>query len=286
MTDRSTLELGWTTDDLENRPSLWTTRLDDAERDALWADAAKGDWNGAVPVRERLRSFLSGGLGAVGFAHVSNAAVASRPESELASGLLFLLRALGEVIPQNAEGALTRVLRDQDGDGATELAFHCDTCDVLVLLCLQPAADGGGRTRLASARTARDIIRREYPGALAELEGDWTFDRTGRAGEQVVVTPILFTGPDGTSNCYYQPRTVRTSPERGGPPLTDRQWEALETLDGVLYRPEVAFTLGMEAGDLLLLRNSRVLHARTAYTDEPGPRARRILRAWMSAEEL
>ncbi len=285
MTDRSTSELGWTTDDLKNRPSLWSARLSDGERDALWADAAAGAWNGAAPVRDRLRGFVSQGLGAVGFAHVSNTAVPSRSESELASGLLFLLGALGEVVPQNAEGALTRVLRDE-GDGATELAFHCDTCDVLVLLCLQPAADGGGRTRLASARTAREIIRREYPDALADLEADWTFDRTGRAGQQVVVTPILFTGPDGTSNCYYQPRTVRTSPERGGPALTEGQWRALETLDRVLYRPEVAFTVGLEAGDLLLLRNSRVLHARTAYTDEPGPRARRILRAWMSAEGL
>ncbi len=41
----------------------------------------------------------------------------------------------------------------------------------------------------------------------------------------------------------------------------------------------------MAAGDLLIIRNSRVLHGRSPYVDEPGPYARRMLRVWVNEGE-
>ncbi|MFE9243555.1 TauD/TfdA family dioxygenase [Nocardiopsis sp. NPDC006938] len=283
MSENTTTEIGWGSTTLDTRRDLWSMALGDDERALLWRDARAERWEDAAPLRERLRSFGSQSLRAVGFAHVPNLIDPAAGEDEVIAALSFVLRDFGEIIPQNAEGALWRVLRDQDGDGNTELGFHCDTCDLLVLLCLQPAVRGGGYTKLASARHVRGIIGRERPDVLATLEEDWTFDRTGRAGQQVIVSPILYSEEDGTVGCYYQTRTVRTSPERGGPPLTARQWEALDVLDEVLYRPEIAFQLRLEAGDLLVIRNSRVLHGRSPYVDVPGPGSRRVLRAWMSA---
>ncbi|MFD8935344.1 TauD/TfdA family dioxygenase [Streptomyces sp. NPDC059578] len=280
--DDTVSEIGWSSTELAHRSALWSLPLAPDERRLLWADARAGHWDRAAPVRSRLRDFVRRSTGAVGIAHVSGLGDPAAPEDDLVPALSFLLRDLGEIVAQNAEGDLSRVLRDQDGDGATELGFHCDTCDLLVLLCLRPAARGGGLTKLASARHVRDIIQRERPEVLVTLGEDWTFDRTGRAGPQVIVSPILFTQRDGTVGCYYQTRTVRSSPERGGPPLTARQWEALDVLDEVLYRPEIAFGLPMAAGDLLVIRNSRVLHGRSPYVDEPGPRARRMLRIWMN----
>ncbi|XKK39622.1 TauD/TfdA family dioxygenase [Nocardiopsis sp. ARC36] len=282
MTDDTVTEIGWGSTTLDTRRALWSQPLGDEDRRLLWADATAGRWDGAAHVRDGLRAFTEESIRSVGFAHVPNLMDASADGEEIVRALSFVMRDFGEIIPQNAQGDLWQVLRDRDGDGATELGFHCDTCDVLVLLCLQPAVLGGGDTKLASARYVREIIERERPDVLATLEEDWTFDRTGRAGQQVIVSPILFTQKDGTVGCYYQTRTVRTSPERGGPPLTERQWEALDVLDEVLYRPEIAFGLRLAAGDLLLIRNSRVLHGRSPYVDEPGPRARRVLRAWMN----
>ncbi|MEU3211738.1 TauD/TfdA family dioxygenase [Nocardiopsis alba] len=282
MTENTVTEIGWGSTTLESRSDLWSMPLDDEDRRLLRRDAAARAWSEGKEARERLRSFVQGSVASVGFAHVPDLLDPSEDEVDIVTSLSFLLRDFGEIIPQNAQGDLFQVLRDRDGDGATELGFHCDTCDVLVLLCLQPAVLGGGNTKLASARHVREIIARERPDVLETLEGDWTFDRTGRAGQQVIVSPILFTQEDGTTGCYYQTRTVRTSPERGGPPLSDRQWEALDVLDEVLYRPEIAFGLRLAAGDLLFIRNSRVLHGRSPYVDEPGPRARRVLRAWMN----
>ncbi|WP_444959952.1 TauD/TfdA family dioxygenase [Nocardiopsis sp. M1B1] len=286
MSDDTVTDLGWNTEVLEERRSLWSLPLEKEDTRLLAEAAAADSWEGAEEVRDRLRAFAVESVRSVGFAHVRGLVSPDAPYAVSEAVMRFVLRELGEVIPQNAKGDLTHVLRDQDGDGATELGFHCDTCDVLVLLCLQPAVDGGGDTKLASARTVRDTVAGERPDVLATLEREWTFDRTGRAGQQVVVSPILFVQEDGSVGCYYQPRTVRTSPERGGPPLSADQWEALGFLDEVLYRPEIAFRLRLEAGELLLIRNNRVMHGRSPYVDVPGPRARRVLRAWMSTEVL
>ncbi|MER8104184.1 TauD/TfdA family dioxygenase [Kitasatospora sp. NPDC094016] len=286
MYDDTVSEIGWSSEELEARREQWSLPLDEGERQLLWADARAERWGAAEPVRAKLRALVQGGARSVGVAHVTGLMDPTAPEEEVAAALSFLLRDFGEIVPQNGRGDFTQVLRDQDGDGNTELGFHCDTCDLLVLLCIQPAYNGGGLTKLASARHVYDLIRRERPDALATLTEDWTFDRTGRAGPQVVVSPILYTQKDGTIACYYQTRTVRSSPDRGGPPLTDRQWDALGVLDEVLYRPEIAFGLSMAAGDLLIIRNSRVLHGRSPYVDEPAPNSRRMLRIWMNTEDM
>ncbi|MFI8929077.1 TauD/TfdA family dioxygenase [Streptomyces sp. NPDC053474] len=277
MTGTTIDDIGWTSDYLESARDVWSLSVSDDDRRLLWSDALTGRWGAGEAAYATVRSFISGSLDAVGFVNVRNVMSPDASDADLITGLSRVLDEIGGAIPQNAQGDLWTILRDRDGDGATELGFHCDTCDLLVLLCLRPAADGGGTTKLASARHVYDIIERERPDVLALLQQEWRFDRSGRAGQQIVLTPILFTQDDGTIGCYYQTRTVRASAE-----LDARRLEALDYLDEVLYRPEIAFGLQLGAGDLLMIRNSRVLHGRSPYVDAPGPRARRILRAWMN----
>ncbi|MEW2523627.1 TauD/TfdA family dioxygenase [Streptomyces sp. NPDC047071] len=277
MTGTTIDDIGWTSDYLESARDVWSLSVSDDDRRLLWSDALTGSWGAGEAAYTAVRSFISSSLDAVGFVNVRNVMSPDASDADLITGLSRVLDEIGGAIPQNAQGDLWTVLRDRDGDGATELGFHCDTCDLLVLLCLRPAADGGGTTKLASARHVYDIIERERPDVLALLQQEWRFDRSGRAGQQIVVTPILFTQDDGTIGCYYQTRTVRASAE-----LDARRLEALDYLDEVLYRPEIAFGLQLGAGDLLMIRNSRVLHGRSPYVDAPGPQARRILRAWMN----
>ncbi|MEU5979889.1 TauD/TfdA family dioxygenase [Streptomyces sp. NPDC047315] len=277
MTGATIGDVGWTSEYLQSTPGVWSMSVSDEDRRLLWADASARRWDAGGAAHAAVRGFIRSSLDAVGFVNVRNLMSPAASEAELSSALTYVLAEVGTPVPQNARGDLWTVLRDRDGDGATALGFHCDTCDLLCLLCLQPAADGGGVTKLASARHVQDIIERERPDVLELLRQDWTFDRTGRAGEQIVVSPILFTQDDGTVGCYYQTRTVRSSAE-----LDPRRLGALDFLDEVLYRPEIAFGLHLEAGDLLMIRNSRVLHGRSPYVDEPGPAARRVLRAWMA----
>ncbi|WP_405752835.1 TauD/TfdA family dioxygenase [Streptomyces sp. NBC_00144] len=277
MTNTATGGTGWTSEYLESARDVWSLSISDEDRRLLWTDSLARRWGEGEAACATTRSFIRESLDAVGFARIQNLMSPDASDADLITGLSFVLDEVGGAVPQNADGDLWTILRDRDGDGATELGFHCDTCDVLVLLCLQPAADGGGNTKLASARLVHDIIQRERPDVLTLLKEEWTFDRTGRAGRQILVTPILFTQDDGTVGCYYQTRTVRASAN-----LDARRLEALDYLDEVLYRPEIAFGLRLAAGDLLMIRNSRVLHGRSPYIDVPGPPARRILRAWMN----
>ncbi|GAA2257283.1 hypothetical protein GCM10010232_54010 [Streptomyces amakusaensis] len=277
MTENRLRDIAWNSDYLDTRREVWSLPFTGEDRRLLWDDAVAEKWGTGDPVREKLGSFLDNSLKTVGFAHVSGLMDPAAPDESIVSALSFTLRELGEIIPQNAAGDLTQVLRDRDGDGNTELGFHCDTCDLLVLLCLQPAAGSeGGNTKLASAGHVHDIIERERPDVLALLKEEWTFDRSGRAGQQHIVTPILFTQDDGKICCYYQTRTVRASAE-----LSPARREALDYLDEVLYRPEIAFGMRLGAGDLLVIRNSRVMHGRSAYVDTPGAPSRRMLRIWM-----
>jgi hypothetical protein len=287
MLDDTVTDVGWDAAYLDTRRDLWSLTLTDEERRQLWADASAGTWRGAEPLRERLHAFVLESTRTFGLAHVRNLAApgagGEQQEADIVAGLSFVLGGWGRIMPQNTRGELAQVLRDRDGDGATELGFHCDACDLLVLLCLQPAVRGGGNTRIASARQVYDTVERELPAALDRLREPWTFDRSDRGGK-VSVTPIFFTQPDGTLGCHYQPRTVRASAERDGRRLTAPQRQALDLLDEILHRPQTAFDLRLAAGELLVIRNSRALHGRSPFTDEAGPSSRRMLRFWVDEE--
>lgn len=264
----------------------WTMTLTDADRALLWNDAARYRWDAADALRESLRGFLLGSLRAMGFAHVRNLGGLTRPGVDVPAGFTFLLRQIGRIVEQSGDGSLTQVLRGSQSDGATDLDYQCYTSDLLVLLYLQPAADSGGQTRLASSRTVVDLIRAERPDVLETLvRQDFGFDRRGKAGPQVIVRPIVKILPGGAVDLYYQPRTVRDTSSLYGP-LTADQLEALAVLDEVLKRPSTGYGLSLQSGDLLVIRNSRVLHGRSAQAAPLSSLPGRILQIWMDTNEL
>ncbi|MGC5533630.1 TauD/TfdA family dioxygenase [Streptomyces sp. SR-10] len=274
----------WDTSRLKAGHEVWRLTPTEQDRTRLWS-AAGGSGRELDPVWEALRSRIRTGLDAFGFALVRQLFPAGpvadvHQEADVTERVSRLVRDFGEIVPQNSAGDLTQVLRRREGD-PDEIAFHCDTCDLLVLLCLRPAARGGA-TRVAGAPYLHDVLAAERPDVLELLGQKWYFDRAGRAGSQLVHTPILTTGPDSTVTCYYQSRTVRASAGRDGrPPLDAARAEALDVLDEVLNRPETAYPVTLNSGDLLIIRNSRVMHGRSPFTDAPEPHHRRVLRLWL-----
>lgn len=274
----------WDTRRLKAGHDVWCLEPAEQDRVRLWS-AAGGPEGEPDPVWEALRSRIRAGLDAFGFALVRQLFPADlvtdvHREADATERVSRLVRDFGEIVPQNGAGDRTQVLRRREGD-PDEIAFHCDTCDLLVLLCLRPAARGGA-TRVAGAPYIHDVLAAERPDVLELLGEKWHFDRTGRAGSQLVVAPVLTTGPDGAVTCYYQSRTVRASAGHDGrPPLDAARAEALDVLDEVLNRPETAYPVTLTSGDLLIIRNSRVMHGRSPFTDGPEPHHRRVLRLWL-----
>ena len=69
----------------------------------------------------------------------------------------------------------------------------------------------------------------------------------------------------------------------GVPPLSDRQLEALDLLDGITSDPEFRLDLPFEVGDMQFLHNHLILHGRTVYQDWPDPdKKRHLMRLWLS----
>ena len=68
------------------------------------------------------------------------------------------------------------------------------------------------------------------------------------------------------------------------PRLTPRQTEAMDLIDALASSDEFRLEMDFHPGDMQLLHNHQILHARTSYEDYPEEhRKRHLLRLWLSA---
>jgi hypothetical protein len=83
---------------------------------------------------------------------------------------------------------------------------------------------------------------------------------------------------------YYVKSLARFSDAGIIPPLSDAQQEALKVLEETCNR--LSLHMILDVGDIQLLSNAHVLHARTAYKDYPPPAPRRhLMRLWLATPE-
>ena len=69
------------------------------------------------------------------------------------------------------------------------------------------------------------------------------------------------------------------------PALSDEERELLDLYEEIASSPELRLDVQFEPGDIQLLSNHVVVHARLAYEDYPEPERRRhLLRLWLSLE--
>lgn len=203
----------WDTSRLKAGHEVWRLTPTEQDRARLWSAAGRPGRE-PDPVWEALRSRIRTGLDAFGFALVRQLFPAGpvadvHQEADVTERVSRLVRDFGEIVPQNGAGDVTQVLRRREGD-PDEIAFHCDTCDLLVLLCLRPAARGGA-TRVAGAPYIHDVLAAERPDVLELLGQKWYFDRAAaRAANSST--------PRSSPSDRTPPSPATTSPERYGPP--------------------------------------------------------------------
>ncbi|KAL2134171.1 hypothetical protein VTI74DRAFT_870 [Chaetomium olivicolor] len=164
--------------------------------------------------------------------------------------------------------------------------FHTDTfCDILALQT-RTSALAGGRNLLASSWTLYNALARTQPH-LRELLASpvWSFDSRGKFLPSTT-RPLLF-HHDGRiiMNFAREPLLglsgVRRAP--GLPPLTDEQRQALDVVEEIARRNQIA--LEARRGDLLFLNNHGVLHSREGFVDS-RERPRYLVRMWLRNEEM
>lgn len=208
---------------------------------------------------------------------------------------------LGFVLPQTWANNRIALIRDAGKDYASpntrghqtnaELAFHSDRSDLNVLLYVRGAAAGGG-VSVVSYHRAAEQLQTTNAKALRTLFEPFPFDlREERIfpARRWSMRPILW-GNAGALRGHYIRRFIADSQRHPDcPRLTAAQLRALDAFDAVLQklRPEKAFL--PRGGELLLLDNYRVMHARDRFEDAGDSAGRLVMRTWVApyhSEEL
>lgn len=203
---------------------------------------------------------------------------------------------LGEPLSQNAQGELIGHVLDATKEEATprmfrsnlELRLHTDNTAMITLACWQDA-QSGGISVLASALTIHDEIKRRAPHLLAPLYNGFHYHRLGEegAGEETV-TPYrmpVFTVVNGQLSCRYQRAGIAAGHRERGIPLTETELQALDLFDEVARAIENRVAFSLERGDMMVVNNYTVLHARTKFVEHPEPERRRhLVRLWLDAK--
>ncbi len=201
---------------------------------------------------------------------------------------------LGSSCAQNMQGDLLGHVRDLGVDvtdgrargyqSRAHLSFHNDSTDVVGLLCLATAREGG-LSRVASSVAIHNELVATRPDLVAALYGPWHVDRRGEQPEgepPFYVTPF-FVRHAGRLFAKYNRRYVETAQRfEGVPPFTALQIEALDAIDRLCADPRFCLDMVLKPGDVQFVCNHVLLHSRTAYEDWPEPaRKRHLLRLWL-----
>jgi hypothetical protein len=169
--------------------------------------------------------------------------------------------------------------------------FHTDLLplDMLGLFCMRTARSGG-ESKLVSALTLHNALREERPDLLEALYGTFNLDWRGEepAGEEPWFSIPMFSSSRGKVTSRICSLSYYDSAARFGEQYrpTPLQHEALEKVQEIANRPQLMLSMEFREGDIQLINNHTMMHARTAYVDfdEPG-RQRHLLRMWIAVDD-
>jgi alpha-ketoglutarate-dependent taurine dioxygenase len=169
-----------------------------------------------------------------------------------------------------------------------ELSLHTDSAEIVGLLCVRDAKEGG-MSIYASSLKVHEIVAREHPEYLAVLERGFRCDRRGEeAPEDDPVTPYrvpVFSEVGGVLSCRFVRGVIDRGAETLGQKLSQLEQDALGFFEAVAQRDEVRFELTLRPGEASFINNYEILHARTGFVDHDDPAKKRLLyRLWLEGE--
>jgi hypothetical protein len=249
-------------------------------------------------LKARLRRMLEDVLNGRGFALVRGLPVERWPKREAAVAFFGLGAHLGGARSQNAQGHVLGHVKDLGRSSRDPNAriyqtrerqtYHTDSCDVVGLMCLQPAKSGG-LSSLVSSVTIFNEMRRRRPDLLTVLFGPIETDRRGEVpeGQKPYFTIPVFNWHAGLLSTIYQRQYIESARRFAEvPPLTSKQIEALDLFDSLANDSALHLLMEFRPGDVQWVHNHTLLHDRTAFEDWQEPeRKRHLLRLWLAPPE-
>jgi hypothetical protein len=297
----------WTGPDMAAHPDMWLVNLSPQDISALHAAAdhflglgkdigeitAEDFPLGALAVHfAQLRKKLIHGNG---IEVLRGLDVTNIPRAKAAAIFCGIGAHLGAARSQNAAGHILGHVRDTGADAANTATriyqtsqrqtFHTDSADVVGLLCLQDAQEGG-LSLLVSATSIYNRMRVERPDLLERLFDPIATDRRGEIPQGA--KPFMEIPPlswhDGKLTVFYQRQYIDSAQRFDGVlKLTPDHIAALDMFDALANDPSLHFGMRLQPGDMQFVYNHSQLHDRTGYEDWPDPDKRRhLLRLWLT----
>jgi hypothetical protein len=295
----------WVGAELARRPEEWTYQLSSSDLAEIEAAAAScRDRDIASITREdfplpifgrvldRMRDELINGRG---FVLLRGLPVEGRPIAESAAAYWGIGTYLGSARSQNAMGHVLGHVRDlglatEDPNVRTYQTterqhFHTDSCDVVGLLCLKTAKQGG-LSSLVSSNTIYNVMAERHPDLVWRLFQPFATDRRGEipAGKKPWFDMPVFNDFQGYLSAIYSGTYIRSAqrfPEARKP--TEEDFAALDCFDRLAEDSELRLDITFQPGDIQFVHNHTILHDRTGFVDWPEPeRKRHLLRLWLA----
>jgi hypothetical protein len=207
-------------------------------------------------------------------------------------------RHFGQPLSQNAQGDLVGHVVDASKEEATprmyrsnlELRPHSDITAMISLACWNKSRSGGASVIVSGVRV-HDELRERAPEVLEPLYRGFHYHRLGEQGpDEEAATAYrvpVFSIIDKQLSCRYQRAGIAAGHRELGVPLSDAEIAALNRFDAVAKAPENRLTFFLERGDMVVINNYTVMHARTSFENHPEPgRERRLVRLWLDREDF
>ncbi|KAE8351300.1 hypothetical protein BDV28DRAFT_150101 [Aspergillus coremiiformis] len=306
----------WRSEDYREQPEKWTHRFTSEEIAELSATADAflankipltgiSKSNFPLPnLAKRLAELRADLIDGKGFILFKGFPVQEWGNHKSAVAYMGLGTYLGYFVSQNSRGHVLGHVKDL-GEDPTQIDsvriyrtnarqfFHTDNSDIVGLLCIARALEGG-ESDIVSSHHVYNTLAKERPDVLKTLtEPSWYFDRKGETSkgeEEYIRTSVVYLERGENARVYikwdpYYVRSLSRFSDAGIiPPLSSTQVEALQVLEATCNR--LSLHMILEVGDIQFLSNLHVLHARTAYTDHAPPTPRRhLMRLWLATPE-
>jgi len=289
----------WIGAELARHPEEWTYTLSPAEIGEVEAAVAKArgrdlatlrrddfTFPTLAPVLDRMREEVLNGRG---FVLIRGLPVEGRPIEESAVAYWGIGMHFGNPRSQNAMGHLLGHVRDlglatTDPNVRTYQTterqhFHTDSCDIVALLCLRTAREGGLSSIVSSMAMYNEMAKRLFQPFATDRRGEVP------AGEKPYFDMPVYNEHQGYVSAIYSGTYIRSAQRFPDVPrLSPKDIEALELFDDLANDKELRLDMELRPGDMQFLHNHTCLHDRTAFVDWPEPeRKRHLLRLWLAA---
>lgn len=165
--------------------------------------------------------------------------------------------------------------------------YHCDQCDIVGLLCIRSAKEGGV-SKLTSSVAMYNTLLKENPRFVEVLSEPlcWTKHGEHAPDEAPFYQSPVFNFLGGKLCTSFGPKHIYKGHQlEDTPALTSEQQQALARAEAIA--DELHIEMALQPGDMQFVNNYVSLHTRSAYVDFDEPTHKRLLwRLWLMNDGL